>query len=122
MYIKDPIKLFSKVGVLKEYNTLVSSLVKLNLSLIDLAQSVSYDKALSEDFNIDEYSEKYIYNYLEELKNAFKNNTGGELGLYDDSNIEETGCYRWTVDNFYIMVINPEITSICKNDLLDNYE
>lgn len=122
MYIKDEVELFTKVGVLKEYNALVSSLVKLGLGIIDLAKSETYGGDLFEDSSFDEYSQEYVYSCLGELKAAFKKNTGGELSLYDNSNMEETARHLWYVDNFYIKVINPEITAICVNDLTKSYE
>ena len=120
MYIKNEVELFTRVGVLKEYNALVGSLVKVGLNIIDLAHAETYGDALFANSDVDEYSQMYVYSCLGKLQAAFKQNTGGELDLYDDSNREETARYLWCVDNFYIKVINPEITAICANDLSDN--
>jgi hypothetical protein len=124
MYIKNEVELFTRVGVLKEYNALVGSLTRLGLSIIDLAQAETYGDEIVANLEIDEYTQEYVYGCLGELQAAFKKNTGGDLNLYDDSNMEETARYLWTVDNFYIKVINPEITAICANDLIskESYE
>jgi hypothetical protein len=118
MYIKNEIELFTKVEVLKEYNTLIGSLTTLGLGIIDLAYAETYGDTLF-DYSSFEYSQEYVYGCLGELQAAFKQNTGGELNLYYDSNMEETVRYLWTVNNFYIKVINPKITAICARDLID---
>jgi hypothetical protein len=100
MYIKNEVELFTRVGVLKEYNALVGSLVKVGLNIIDLAHAETYGDDLFANSDVDEYSQMYVYGCLGKLQAAFKQNTGGELDLYDDLNMEET--------------------AICANDLSDS--
>ena len=124
MYIKDEIKLFIKVGVSKEYSALVRQTHTLNSSLLELAKAVTYKDELilcpvPVTINLKDFT------CLTELQVAFKNKSGGELGLWYFDNfqiISDKEVYKpeywWTINNFYIRVINPEISNICKDDLL----
>lgn len=115
MLIKEPIELFTKVGVINQYNSLVNQLSSIGLNLQKLAIAKTYAANLFEEYEwVDNYNQKYTYGCLSELKAEFKNKTGGDLNLVY---LEVKDSYSWQISNFYIKVINPEVFNICRNEL-----
>ena len=116
MYIKNEIELFTKLGVIAQYNALINQLTSLEFNLNQLASVEHYSADLFEFFSreeVDEYNQEYLYGCLGELKAAFKQKTGDNLDLV----IDDCGYNYWKVVDFFITVRNPAIRNIERSDL-----
>lgn len=114
MIIKNEVELFTKLGIITQYNCLIKQLKSIGVILVQLAYAETYgDSVFDYEDNqwIDEYNQTYTYSCLEELKNAFNKQTGATLEL---NIVGPLILAKWLVTDFWV---NPTITNITKEDL-----